>query len=147
MNWQWIVTAVIAAYGALLSTYNVWATLKKDRRQIKVAVSFGFLTSGPELSEQMLFVVASNAGHHPVTVTSAGLRLPDKRSLVLMASTGTDFPHHLEEGKLARHWMRLAEIKASLRESGFSKAVKVRGFYCDALGEDHLSDAVEIDIS
>ena len=147
MNWQWIVTTGIAAYAAGLSTYNAWAAWKRDRSQIKVTVTFGFLTSGPELSEQMLFIVASNLGSHPVTVTGAGLRLPDKRSLVLLASTGTPMPHQLTEGTLCRHWMRLAEVKTSLRESGFSNTVKVKGFYSDAHGEDHLSDAIEIDMS
>jgi hypothetical protein len=147
MNWQWIVTTIIAAYGAGLSTFNIWSARKKDRHQIKVKVTFGFLTSGPTLSEQMVFIDASNPGHHPVTVTGVGLRLPDKRSLVLMASSGTELPHHLAEGTVCRHWMSLDGVKISLRETGFSSSVKVKGFYNDALGEDHLSDDIEIDLS
>lgn len=64
-----------------------------------------------------------------------------------MASSGTELPHHLAEGTLCRHWMPLAGVKMSLREQGFSNRVRVRGFYNDALGKDHLSDDVEIDFS
>jgi hypothetical protein len=70
-NWQWIVTAGIAAYGAALSTYNAWAARKKDRRHVKVTTSFGFLTYGPRLSETMLHLTASNPGQRPITLVSA----------------------------------------------------------------------------
>ena len=38
-----IITLLIAIYGALLSTYSVWASRQEHKREIKVERSYGFI--------------------------------------------------------------------------------------------------------
>jgi hypothetical protein len=71
---QWLVTAAIAVYGAALSTYNVYVARKQSKRQINVKTSYGCLTFGPTLGENMIMVTAANVGHRPITLDSVGLR-------------------------------------------------------------------------
>ncbi len=144
-NWQWIVTAAIAVYGALLSSYNAFVARRQNTRQITVTVNHGFLPTGPELGDPMLLIGAANLGHRAVTLVSVGLLLPDKQQLVLTSPEGTvQLPHHLTEGTSCKHWIPAAEIKRQLSSSRFSGTVMVRGFYLDALGKRHLSELFEI---
>jgi hypothetical protein len=144
MAWQWIVTTSIAAYAAVLSTYNVIASRKKETHQITVKLSYGFIPVGPELGDEMMLVEAANHGHRSVTVQSAGLLLPDRRQLFFMNGGSVRLPHHLNEGTSCTQWTPLAVIKEELRKSGLSGKVKVIGFYLDALNNRHLSEPAEI---
>lgn len=146
-TWQWIVMAVIAGYGAVLSTYNAISSRKQNKHQITVSVSHGLLAFGPQLSDQMIMVNASNRGHRGVTLGSAGLWLPDKRQLVFMSGGTVQLPHHLTEGTSCQQWTPLADIERELRRIGFSGKVSVRGFYLDALNKYHLSEPTDIDLT
>ncbi|HMC30602.1 MAG TPA: hypothetical protein VKL99_07180 [Candidatus Angelobacter sp.] len=144
-NWEWI---VIAAYGAVLSTYNAWAARKKDRRQVKVTANLGFLSYGNRVSETMLNLTASNPGHRPVTLVSTGFSLPNKQQMVLFTPEGTtQLPCELMEGKHCTHWISAREVADQLRKSGFSGKVKVRGFYRDAVDEKHFSKPFKFDLN
>jgi hypothetical protein len=68
MTWQWIVTTSIAAYAALLSTYNAIAAKKKEEHSILVEVTYGFRTMGPHLGDQLVMIGAANHGHRSVTL-------------------------------------------------------------------------------
>jgi hypothetical protein len=146
--WEWAVTTVIAGYGAVLSTYNAVTSRRQNKHQIIVTVSYGFVPRGPDLGDEMLIIEAANQGHRSMTVTSAGLLLPDRRQLFYMGSSGTvGLPHHLTEGTSCKQWTPLAEIERELRKSGFTGQVNVRGFYLDALSNRHLSKPLKIDVN
>jgi hypothetical protein len=145
-NWQWWVMAVVAGYGALLSTYNAYAARKQSTRQVKVTVRHGFLTFGPNLSDLMLIVSASNPGQRAVTLTSVGFSLPDKSSLVLMSSDGTQLPHELTEGTGCTHWIPIREMAQQLQRKGFSGNVKFTAFYLDAVDVRHSSEPFSFNI-
>lgn len=147
-DWQWIITAGMAVYGALLSTYNAYVQRKQSKRQIVVTVTWGFLTYTTRLSELMLYIQASNPGHRPLTLTGNGFRLPGGRQAVLTAAEGTvQLPHSLTEGTSCTHWIPAREIKHELRASGFSGKVPIIGFYLDALGKCHVSKPFELDVN
>ncbi len=46
IEWDVVITLIIASYGALLSTYSVWNKRQEQRRKIKVELSYGFLRAG-----------------------------------------------------------------------------------------------------
>jgi hypothetical protein len=111
MTWQWIVTTSIAAYAALLSTYNAIAAKKKEEHSILVEVNYGFRTIGPHLGDQMVMVGAANHGHRSVTLKSAGLLLPDRRQLFFMGEGEPRLPHHLTEGTSCTQWTPIDVIR------------------------------------
>jgi hypothetical protein len=146
-NWQWLVMAAVAVYGALLSTYNAYVARKQRKRQVKVWLSYGMLTNGPELSENMLLLSAANAGHRTVTLTSYGFRLPDGRQLVAPVPQGNaSLPCELTEGKSCMFWMSVQEVSQQLKRNGFSGTVRIKGFYRDAVDGLHSSKPFSVNI-
>lgn len=139
IEWQVGVTAVLAVYGALLSTYNTYVTRKQNRTEVRVTVKYGFLTFGPNLSDQVLLIEASNPGRRAITLTSVGLVLPTGQQLVITAEGSSPLPHHLTEGTSITHWTDAREMAHLVRNKGFARAVRIRGFYNDAVGVRHYS--------
>jgi hypothetical protein len=146
IDFRWAVTVLVALYGAVLSTYNAYIARKQSRHQITVKTTFGWLTYGPNLSDDMVMVEASNPGHRAITLTSVGFLLPDGRQIVLLGNDGSKpLPHHLSEGTSIQHWMPRSNLIETLREHRFSGSVKLRAFYNDAVGARHLSKPVSFD--
>src|SRR5258708_38423807 len=77
--WSFIIPTVLAIYGAGLSTYIAFTARREKRHQLQVAISHGFLVAGPHLGPTRVMVVASNSGHRPIVLQSAGMRLLDGR--------------------------------------------------------------------
>lgn len=141
--------ALLAAYGATLTTYNVLAARKKSKRQITVTVSTGFLTFGPELSEIKLLITVLNPGHRDVTLLSVGFLLPDKRQLVNTDpnSGSVRLPHRLTEGTQCMFWASARAIAEQLRGMGFSGTVNLTGFCRDAVDVSHFSKPFPFEVS
>lgn len=77
--WPMIVTAAVALYGAILSTYNVVSDWKSKKRNVTVKTGRGWLTPMAEPSPPlMLFLTAANPGFRPVSLTSLGFVFPSK---------------------------------------------------------------------
>lgn len=147
MEWTNVVTAAVALYGAVLSTYTILANRKDKRRQIKVKLSNGLLTSGPELSPAMLLIEASNPGDRSVILNSAGITLPDGKTVVFpIPESNVVFPHTLEEGKSCLVWTPMKEFASTLRNEGYKGTVKIVAFYRDQLGKEHRSNKFGFDI-
>jgi len=147
VDFRWAVTVLVALYGALLSTYNAYTARKQSRHQIDVKITFGWLTYGRNLSDDMVMVGASNPGHRAVTLTSVGFLLPDGRQLALMSEGSKPLPHHLSEGTSIQHWIPRHELTETLRKQRLSDPVKLRGFYNDAVGACHLSKSISFKLS
>jgi len=144
IDWHWISTTAVAVYGAGLSTYNMYNARRKDRREIKVTISAGYLTHGPDLSDEMFVLSASNPGHRAVTVTSVGIRLPDGRQMVFPYPEGPQLPYHLTEGTNCDHVVPIREIARKLSTSGFRGTVKIKAFYRDAVENVHTSKPLSL---
>ena len=123
-DWPTIITAIVALYGAILSTVSILSQRKDKKRQILVKLSNGFLTFGPELSPAMLFIEASNPGHIPVNINSPGIILPDKRTIVFPSPQGdVSFPHSLPPGENCRVWTDLKQLSHQLLNKGVKSSV------------------------
>ncbi|MGO9019660.1 MAG: hypothetical protein ACLQVJ_15060 [Syntrophobacteraceae bacterium] len=147
MNWTAIVTAAVAVYGAALSTYTLIQNRKEKRRQIRVKLSNGFLTSGPELSPAMLLIEATNPGNRTVILNTVGISLPDKKTLAFpIPHSNVRFPHPLPEGNSCLVWTPLKELAQQLRQEGYSGKVKLVGFYRDQVGTQYSSNAFAFEI-
>jgi hypothetical protein len=146
IEWQWAVTTAVAMYGASLSTYNAYVARKQNRRQIRVTMSYGFLTFGPNLSDQMLILNASNPGQRDLSLTGVGILLPTKQQLAILSEGSSPLPHHLTQGTSITHWTPVQEMKRMLRDRNFPGTVNVTAYYSDAVGARHYSKPLSFDI-
>jgi len=140
-------TGVVAVYGALLSTWNAVAKHLENRRTVKVKISFGFETYGARTGPTAIFITAVNNGLRSITLSGAGVRLPDNRNTVHFAPSGTArFPHTLESGNTCFTSIPCRELASAVKGAGFSGRVKLTGFHRDALDKTFTSKRFEFDV-
>ncbi len=141
INWIELIIAMVATYGALLSTYTLVAARKEKQRRVAVTLTWGLLGTGPE-SSLMFFLTASNPGNRAVTLASCHLLLPNGKSLIMPRITGNfSFPHGLEEGKNCMAWFPVEDVIRTLISEGYRQEVSITAVYTDALGTNYMSKA------
>ncbi|HWA97617.1 MAG TPA: hypothetical protein VG713_03970, partial [Pirellulales bacterium] len=86
--WFSVITAVVAIYGAGVSTYMLVEKRRESKFDLVVSGSFGFLTGPRGLSAQMIIITVANRGQRGVIVNAPALRLPNGRTLVSIYPTG-----------------------------------------------------------
>lgn len=146
INWT-VVTGVVAVYGALVSTWNVVTKHLETKHRIKVKMSLGFETFGPDLGPASVLVTALNTGQLAVTLVEAGLRLPNNQHTTHFSPSGTaHFPHELKRGQNCFIVVPIREVAVALKRGGFSGTIRVKGFYRDALDKRHTSGRFKVNI-
>jgi hypothetical protein len=101
MNKSQIITAVIAIYGAVLSTITILRQYFGDRVKVRVTVRRNMQMVGDPRYKGMTLTVqtVTNVGKRPVTITTFGaIGLHPHRSLVAV-DTNPRTPCELTEGK------------------------------------------------
>lgn len=149
MKWTEIVIALVALYGAIISTCNLLASRAEKIRKVRVALSMGFTACGARTSPTQLMLEAQNVGKRAITLTAVGLVLPRNVRVWFLHPecwlTGS-LPHELHEGKNFVSARDLSELVAELAERGYSGRVRVQGIYTDALGTDHRSKPLTLNV-
>jgi hypothetical protein len=139
MNWT-IVSGAVALYGALLSTLNAVSSFREKRRQVMVEAAYGFEAYGPGIGPNSMILTARNKGYQSVSLTSAGIRLPDGRDAVYLRQSGdTCFPHELEGGKSCTVCIPFQSFAGPFKQEGLSGTIRLSGYFRDALGKTHTS--------
>lgn len=141
-NWPAIITALVAVYGAILSTYTFVTNRREKQRQLLISFSNGFLTYGVDISPPMLFIEVANPGSRTVTVNIPCIKLPDGKSIVFPNPAGMSdvtFPHELKEGKSCRLWIEMKELARELVRLGYSDIVKLEAEVRDSVGQVYRS--------
>lgn len=148
MNWAGIIIAIVALYGAVLSTYTLVVQLRKDMFRIRVKISMGFLTFAlGSTSDSMIFLSASNPGQKETTLSTQGFLLPDKNQLIFPnPQTNVTFPYRLLPGRNCQIWIEAREIARTLKSRNFSGKVKLIGFYRDQVDKVYKSKPYEFDV-
>jgi hypothetical protein len=147
IQWPTVIIAIVAVYGAMLSTYTALLNWRDKTRRVAVRLSLGFGVYGNQTGPTVLLVTASNPGSRTVTLTSWALRLPDKRQLwPPMPQSHVDFPHDLLEGKSCTVWVPAREVAEGLKGEGFSGRIKLAGLFRDAVGNVYTSKPIKFDI-
>jgi hypothetical protein len=141
------ITVGIAAYGAILSTYNLAQGVRRERRRLTVKMSTGMYTYGPELGPAMLCIEVVNAGHRPLLVNPPSLRLPDKRTLALMGADGiADFPKELGDGAAGVIRSRYRDIAAALSSAGYRTQVELTPICSISTGQTFAGRPWTVDV-
>lgn len=145
-DWTAVVIAVVAVYGAFVSTYNLVVAGRQRTRQITVTLARGLLTLGADPTT-MFFLTAANPGDRTVTLTGCHLLLPNRKKLVMPRAQGTvTFPHELQEGKNCTFWFRVREVVGALAAEGFRGEVALIAVFTDALDRTYSSDPFKGDL-
>ena len=149
MKWTEIVIALVALYGAIISTCNLLASRAEKLRKVRVALSMGFTAHGDRTSPAQLILQAQNVGKRTLTLTAVGLVLPGKVRVWFVHPEcwlSGSLPHELQEGKSFVSTRELSELVAELAERGYTGRVRVQGFYTDALGTDYRSKPLTLGV-
>jgi hypothetical protein len=134
-HWAQIITAIVAVYGAVLSTLNLLNIRKEKKRQLLVKMSYGWLTLPRDLSDTKFLIEVANPGYRPVTIQPPYIRFPHGEKLVMLWPTAeVRFPYELLEGKSCSSWIEEAAVKRSLKEKGYSGKAKLRAEVDDQTG-------------
>lgn len=137
--WGDILIALVAIYGAILSTVIFIKDQQKDKRRINIRLHSGFLTSdNGELSEPMLFFEIANPGFKKVTINTPSLRLKSGFSLIFPLRNSTvNFPYTLEEGRNITTWYELDKLKDDLiQKLNLHGIIKIKGVISDQVGNE-----------
>jgi hypothetical protein len=126
----------VAWYGAIIATLSIIITLLsyfRDRGNIKVKLSQGFLAYGPTLGQNVqIFIEAINTGRRPITLNGAGLYLKNKMQIVAIEQEQVRFPYELQEGKSTQIWMEKDYI---FQQVAKQKTKIMYAWYRDATGK------------
>lgn len=137
LSWSDVLTALVAIYGAVLSTIVFIKEQQKNRRQVNLTLTYGFLTFDHGLSDQMLIFQISNPGYKNVTINGPQLRLHDNKSMIFpFPNSNVKFPYTLEEGKSVHTWIELKELIRGLKANGYNGTVKFKAKISDQTGKD-----------
>jgi hypothetical protein len=131
-----IITAIVAIYGAGLSTYILIKNSKENKRQLTINLEKGFYTSGQGVSTPMLIISIANPGNRAVTIDSPYIELPDRTTLIWPNPlSDVRFPYHLEEGQRCHVRAKMEEVKGELVKNGHSATVKLTAKIRDRTGK------------
>ena len=141
ITWAEFVTAMVALYGAVLSTIILLREWKAKRPNIKVEVSEGTVPIPLGLSsDHSIFIEARNRGHKAVTLSMVGLILPDGERWPITRPLGNvRLPYELLPEKRCMVRTPAQKLASELESMGFPDKVSLIGYYDDEVGRRHKS--------
>jgi hypothetical protein len=135
-----VLTAIVAIYAAVLSTIIFFKEQNRQKRQVQIVLTSGYLGGDSSFRELMLFFKISNPGFKDVTLYQPSLLLPDGGEINLFNTGGeVNFPHTLIEGKVFHTWCPYDQLKQELVTQGYSKMVKIKAKIQDQTGKQFKS--------
>jgi hypothetical protein len=147
VNWSQILTAIVAIYGAILSTMIFTSRRREKQRRLKVNFSNGFLTYAHNLSKAMLFITISNPGNRDVTINVPSISLPDGKPLVFPnPQSNVSFPYKLEEGTECKIWTEIKDLARQLKENWYYGIIRLKAKVEDGSGQIYKSKDWKINL-
>ena len=142
-----ILTALVALWGAGLSTYTFVTNRRDKRRVLKVRLRYALVPNIKSEPESRITITVSNPGYHSLTVTSVSFRLPSRKQLVYpYAQSDKSLPHELTPGTQLTVFISARQMVKDLKKGSFSGVVRLVGVCSDALGGEHKSSPYDFDM-
>lgn len=142
-----VTTAVVAAYGAILSSYVALRTLGKDRRRLRISAGLGVIARGPQYERTVVTLRAENIGHRGVQLSSCGFVVGGSLMFVPTGIQGSVvLPTELKDGAGCSMLIEVHDLVERLKQVGFGPRGKVRVFFKDALGTTFTSKPWAVDL-
>jgi len=152
-NWSkrvpWI--ALIALYGAVLSTYQLLDSRAEKARHLDVSLYFDAPIAKGLQFQRGLCLKATNPGYQEVTVVAAGLLLPDGSRILVQNRPSSDWqvPLRIPPGEnRSVLWVGqdLSTLCDRLVSRGFNGKVRLIGFFADGEDRSHKSTPLQFGI-
>ncbi|KQV08910.1 hypothetical protein [Devosia sp. Root105] len=138
-----VLLALLAVYGAVLSTINWRNAARKDQRLVKVNMGTAMLTyTDGTLGAPFAQIEATNVGHRAVTISSLYIGFPDNKKMVVTSNDAfgkpdTRLPVELKDGSTAVLYMPYADIADTLHRAGLTGKVVLTPIAADTAGGLH----------
>lgn len=151
MNWTetWtdIVVAIIAFWGAMLSTVTFIKDLRKEKSKIRVKTSCCLLGCTDGSSQRKINVVAMNKGSVSVVLSSVHILMPDGRNYVQIDSPSSPrLPYELLPRQSYSHFFDLDNFKIVAKQRGYLGRIKITPWFSDQLDNKYWSKPCKIDV-
>ena len=149
MDWTGIVIALVALYGAVLSTYTLIQNNKEKRRQLKVHITKRFPVSkqGQILKPDGIIIQMKNPGYKKVTVVDSQIMLPKGEPIIFVSPIGNvRFPYEIEEGKECVVHIELQKVISGATKLGYSGDVKLKAKVIDGAGDRYISNKLKLNL-
>jgi hypothetical protein len=155
-----VIIAVVAIYGAVMSTALFWIQLRQEGPTVTVRISTALMqpyaregvrtvmipNAGP--SELQFVFRVSNSGNKPVTISAVPqIHLDKGKSLTIPTpNCNRDPPLRLADGESVMLWVPAKEVANWLREQGKSGIVEVTGMVLDGAGKEFYSERFKFNV-
>ncbi|MGH6856178.1 MAG: hypothetical protein ACRECP_00695 [Methylocella sp.] len=143
---------LLALWGAALSTFNWRQAVRKERREIRVAVSTVFPTYNTgQVGEPFAMIEATNIGHRAVTVKTLTFELPTGgrmypiRKNTFPGMSDTALPASLSDGQSAHLLMSFRDIAAGLLQDNKFGTIKLTPVCVDSAGGIYNGEPWDVD--
>jgi hypothetical protein len=145
-NKEWVfsgcgITAVLAFWGV----FRLLLSRKSHVHisHLRVNMTFGFVSYGPEHSGQMLLFTVTNIGGNPSQIAGVTVRLSGNRNLLFHNLAGERrIPCFIDPGTSLKFWTDLKEVQLTLSGHGYSG--KIRAVVTDGTGVEYQSNSVRL---
>jgi hypothetical protein len=156
VDWKWVFTTLLAAWGACLSTYQAWTKRRETKTDVRVSLNLNVVRAGGRShGERFIRIDVRNHGFRPVTFAQSCSCLEvdglDRKLALPIPITQTTFPVTLASGQaftmlamyvavageLVKHEQKLGGMTVSLASAGLIRAV-----VWDQLSQEFRSDWV-----
>lgn len=138
MEWKDIITALVAIYGAALTSYTIYSKRRENKAQIKVEAQISFLVYGGNVSDAVVMLTAKNPGEKAVLLNTQGFTLPDKKQIFFpLPNSDVKFPYELQPGRDCKVWTDARKFSQALKNEGYHGKVKLVPYYRDQIGLTH----------
>ena len=146
----------VAVYGAILATavavYSAVSKYSEKRPKVRVDGGSGvreYASGG--ISEDRVFVSATNVGERAVILSQMGVVLPNNNRYWFPdrdPETAYDvtFPHELRPEHACGAWTDALQLARALESMAFTGRVTLVGFYKDQVGRTYESEPFEFDV-
>ena len=141
ITWADVVVAMVALYGAVLSTIIAVLEWKWRRPDIRVEVTEGRVQLSLDAwSDHGIVIEARNHGHKAVTLSMVGFILPGgERWLMTRPLVNVSLPYELLPEKRCPVWIAARELASDLESMRFPDKVSLIGYCDDEVGRRHKS--------
>lgn len=150
MDTKDVVTLTIAAYGALLSTYNAIKQRQEKGAKISVTPGIGLLFGGIGVGLQegtYVLLTVANPGHKTVTIQSPEFLLPDGRVLTFLKPlSNVNFPHKLEPEESCVVYTDVHHLALQLAENGYMNKITLIPCCRDQVGRRYKGKKWKFDV-